>query len=89
MKELITAKSVFVVLITIYCVSVTERRLNVEYNHSEEIVQHERDKATMQDNINSLTNKIYKYEIDRIKKNASVDTMSNDGLDSEWSDIHR
>ena len=89
MKELLTAKSVLVVVVLIYCASVTERRLNIEYNNSEEIVQHERDKAAMQKNINNLNTKIYKYEIDRIKKNASVDTMSNDGLDSEWTDIHR
>lgn len=89
MKELLTPKNIFIALIALYCVVTVERFLSMEDNQTAEIIQHEREKAQMNEDNQRLKNQIHNYEIKMLQKHSSIDTMSNDVVDAEWSNVFR
>jgi len=88
-KELATPKNVFVFLIVVYSIVRLEIYFNKEEGHTIEMIQHEREKAQMNESIQVLNNQIHRYEIEILKSHASIDSFSNDQLDSAWTNIFR
>ena len=81
-----TIKIIVVVLLLLYAVSVLERLI---WNRSteKEIEAHREEKAKYEDRIQELETKLYQHEINFIKRNAAVDSYSNEQLDSAWTTI--
>lgn len=87
MKNLLTAKNIFILIGAIYLITVIERKLLKEDDQTEIMIEHAQEKAQMQSEINVLNNKVHSYEIEIIKNNATVDTLSDAQLDSVWTDL--
>ena len=81
-------KQIVVVCIFLYAVSFLER-LAWNYNGAIENDAHRQEKQKYENTIQELNNKLYQHEINFIKRNAGIDTLSNDELDSAWAAIFK
>lgn len=82
MKNELTFKNIVILGMCVYLITVAERMIGNDQGHSAKIVEYEREKLQMQEDKQVLTDKIYEYEVNRIKKNAFIDGASNAELDS-------
>lgn len=80
------AKWIAVAIVFIYAVSVFERMIwnNTTEKQNEAYKQ---EKEQYENDIQELELKLYEHEINLIKKNAAVDSYSDDQLDSAWTAI--
>lgn len=71
-------KYLFILIGSIYLVTVIERNFGNESHESDVKRRYDQEKE-------ALKQKFYKYEIKKIKEEAVIDGMSNDELDSTWA----
>lgn len=81
-----TFNRILLVLAFVYAVSFLER-FSWNYSTHKQNEQHKQEKAEYERIIENLENKLYQHEINLIKRNAAVDTLTNDELDSVWTTI--
>lgn len=89
MKELFTAKNIFIFALAIYAIIRFEMFLSKDNTNTSEIVQHMKEKEQMNKHIDSLNKQIQKYEIKILQKHLDIDNMSDSDIDSTWSTIFR
>ena len=87
MKELLTIKNIVFLIGAFYLITVIERTLLKESTQTELILQHKQEKMQMQEDLNELNTKIYKYEIEILKNNSNIDSFSNEQLDSIFTTL--
>jgi len=81
-----TIKWIAVAAILLYAVSFLER-LAWNYNGAIQNDAYKQEKEQYENTIQNLETKLYQHEINLIKRNAGIDTLTNVELDSAWSTI--
>lgn len=79
-------KKIAIAGLILYAVSFLER-LAWNYSGAIENEAYKQEKEQYENKIQNLETKLYEHEINLIKRNAGVDTLTNDELDSAWSAI--
>ena len=80
--EWLEPRNVFIAVTLIYAIILMERGWGTYYSESEELIQYREDKAELQGIIDNQNKQIYNYELNRIKRNYTIDSATNDQLDS-------
>lgn len=83
-----TIKWIAVGIAFIYAVTFLERSA---WNNTTEKENdaYKQEKEQYENTIQDLETKLYQHEINFIKRNAGIDTLSNDELDSTWAAIFK
>ena len=87
MKEFFNIKNILILIAVFYLITMIERKLLTEDSQTELLIEHAQEKALLQSEINELNKSIFKYELEILKINADIDSLSNDELDSVWSNM--
>lgn len=80
-------KYLFILIGSIYLVTVFEREFGNKSHESDIKRAYEQGKQEMRSKNEDLEHQIRKYEADQLKEELVIDGMSNDELDSTWATI--
>ena len=82
-------RGLIIAIASLYAISVLERTLIKEETPTELLIEHNAEKARMQTKIQILEKQIHDYEIELLKIRTDVDDLSNDQIDSVWTNIFK
>jgi len=82
MKEFLTIKNILIIIFAIYVIILVERLMDNSSVNSESLINYQKDKIKMQDEIINLNTKINFYEKAIIKNSIDIVNMSINERDS-------